>query len=150
MRKVCTHRLLNNWWNGQSSSKQNLKIKKIWIFRTQISRQISFLQVPNRFFKFLAMYPAIWIATSLLLSDRERYAGEQNTMSVWLSSLLVVSRSYLSKNLISIIFSDEVIFRSPTLRKRCAYLELFWSAFSRIWTKYLSVFSPNEGKYGPE
>ena len=28
----------------------------------------------------------------------------------------------------------------------------FWSVFSRIWTDtpYLSVFSPNTGKYGPE
>ena len=28
----------------------------------------------------------------------------------------------------------------------------FWSVFSRIWTEYgyLSVFSPNAGKYGPE
>ena len=23
-----------------------------------------------------------------------------------------------------------------TLRKNCPYLELFWSAFSRIWTEY--------------
>ena len=30
----------------------------------------------------------------------------------------------------------------------------FWPVFSRIWTEYgeqyLSVFSPNAGKYGPE
>ena len=26
----------------------------------------------------------------------------------------------------------------------------FWSVFSDIWTEYLSVFSPNAEKYGPE
>ena len=42
------------------------------------------------------------------------------------------------------------------MRKKCQYSELFWSVFSLIWTKYgeispyLSVFSPNAGKYGPE
>ena len=29
---------------------------------------------------------------------------------------------------------------------KCPYSEYFWSVFSRI----LSVFSPNAGKYGPE
>ena len=40
------------------------------------------------------------------------------------------------------------------VKSKCPYLELFWSIFSLIWTEYgeiyLSVFSPNEGKYGPE
>ena len=35
------------------------------------------------------------------------------------------------------------------LRKKCPYLELFRSNFSRI-TPYLSVFSLNAGKYRPE
>ena len=35
-------------------------------------------------------------------------------------------------------------------RKKCPYSELFWSVFSHIWTEYLSVFSPNAGKYGRE
>ena len=40
-----------------------------------------------------------------------------------------------------------------TLRKKCPYSELFWSAFSRIRIKYgeilhLSVFSTNAGKCG--
>ena len=30
------------------------------------------------------------------------------------------------------------------------YSELFWSAFSRIQTEYVSVFCPNAGKCGPE
>ena len=34
-----------------------------------------------------------------------------------------------------------------SLRKKCPYSELFWSVFFR---KYLSVFSPNAGKYGSE
>ena len=44
--------------------------------------------------------------------------------------------------------------RAP--REKCPYLELFWSAFSRIRTDYLArihsdwVFSPNGGKCGPE
>ena len=66
-------------------------------------------------------------ATPLPSSDTERCFGEQDTMPVWLSSLLVVSsllvlstftlsksRYSLSKNLILIIFLDEVTSRSPT------------------------------------
>ena len=34
--------------------------------------------------------------------------------------------------------------KSPPLRKKCPYAELFWSAF----TEYLYVFSPNAGKCG--
>ena len=30
-----------------------------------------------------------------------------------------------------------------TLRKRCSYSELFWSAFSRIWTEYEEIHSRN-------
>ena len=44
-------------------------------------------------------------------------------------------------------------FRKLTLRKKSPYSELFSSAFSRIWARdmeYLSVFSPNAGKSGPE
>ena len=37
-----------------------------------------------------------------------------------------------------------------TLRKKCLYLEFFWSAFSRILTKYGNLFSPNVGKCGPD
>ena len=42
------------------------------------------------------------------------------------------------------------------LREKCPYSELFSSVFSPIWTEYgeiqsfLSVSSPNAGKYGPE
>ena len=28
-----------------------------------------------------------------------------------------------------------------TVRKKCPYLELFWSAFSRIWTEYGEIRS---------
>ena len=35
-----------------------------------------------------------------------------------------------------------------SMRKKCTYSELFWSAFFRIRTGY--VFSPNAGKCGPE
>ena len=38
----------------------------------------------------------------------------------------------------------------PSLRKKCPYSKLLWSAFSRIWTKCLFVFTPNAGKYGAE
>ena len=36
-----------------------------------------------------------------------------------------------------------------TLCKKCPYLEFLWFVFSRIWTDtpYLSIFSPNAGKY---
>ena len=38
-----------------------------------------------------------------------------------------------------------------TLREKCLYSELFWSASSRIpHTEYLFVFSPNAGKCGSE
>ena len=70
------------------------------------------------------MQPTIWTSASLVSSDRERYSGEQDTMSVWLSNLLVVSSSLVlstfplsmsrpsfSKDL---VFSDEVRSHSPT------------------------------------
>ena len=37
-----------------------------------------------------------------------------------------------------------------TLSEKCPYSEFFWSVFLRIWTEYLSILSPNAGKYGPE
>ena len=46
-----------------------------------------------------------------------------------------------------------LLLTSKMLRKKCPYSELFWSVFSRIRTEYgeyLSVFSPNAVKYGPE
>ena len=33
------------------------------------------------------------------------------------------------------------IHKFVTLRKKCSYLELFWSAFSRIWTEYVETQS---------
>ena len=50
---------------------------------------------------------------------------------------------------------QEFLQRLP-LRKKCSYLEFLWFVFSRIRADYgeiltyLSVFSPNVGKYGPE
>ena len=44
-------------------------------------------------------------------------------------------------------------FQHLTLREKCPCSELFWSVFSSIrneYREYLSVFSPNAGKYGPE
>ena len=45
---------------------------------------------------------------------------------------------------------EELVRNSYSLHKKCPYLELFWSAFSRIRTSYLLVFSPNAGNCGPE
>ena len=41
--------------------------------------------------------------------------------------------------------SDEVLSDNLSLREKCPYSELFWSAFSRIWTKYGDILriSPN-------
>ena len=36
-----------------------------------------------------------------------------------------------------------------SLRKKCPYSELFWSAFFRIQTEYGEMFSSNAGKCGP-
>ena len=41
------------------------------------------------------------------------------------------------------------------LCEKCQYSRFFWFVLSRIWTEYgeipyLSVFTPNAGKYGPE
>ena len=33
------------------------------------------------------------------------------------------------------------LFPSSPLRKKCPYLELFWSAFSRIWAEYGEIYS---------
>ena len=35
---------------------------------------------------------------------------------------------------------------AETLCKKCPYSELFWSAFSRIRTKYGEILNPNAGK----
>ena len=45
--------------------------------------------------------------------------------------------------------------RTPSTSKKCLYSELFYFIFPCVQTqyreiKYLSVFSPNAGKYGPE
>ena len=91
------------------------------------------------------MQSAIWTATSLVSSDRERCSGEQDTMSVWLSDLLVVSSSLvlstftlsmsrpsLSKDL---VFSDEVRSHSPNknlppfIRWHC----LNWLSRGSLW-----------------
>ena len=41
---------------------------------------------------------------------------------------------------------------TKALRKKCPYLELIWSVFSRIWTEYQKIRSiqSKSGKYGPE
>ena len=44
----------------------------------------------------------------------------------------------------------ETIADGHSLREKCPYSELFWSAFSRIRTEYLSVFSTSAEKCGPE
>ena len=54
---------------------------------------------------------------------------------------------------VSFINTRYILF-SLSLLEKCAHSELFWFAFSRIRirreTEYLSVFSPNAGKCGPE
>ena len=55
--------------------------------------------------------------------------------------------SYRGTNILTGSLQEE------TLREKCPYSDFFWSIFSRIWTffiLYLSVCSPNAGKYGPE
>ena len=37
-----------------------------------------------------------------------------------------------------------------SLHEKCPYSEFFWSLFSRIWTEYGKIRSPNAEKYGPE
>ena len=50
--------------------------------------------------------------------------------------------------------SPEILRNKKTWRlklcEKCPNSELFWSVFSCIRILYLSVFSPNAGKYGPE
>ena len=54
------------------------------------------------------------------------------------------------------IFKSTFFDRTPTLREKCPNTEFFLVCISphsdwiRRDTKYLSVFSPNVGKYGPE
>ena len=51
-----------------------------------------------------------------------------------------------------------IVYRELALHEKCPYSEFFWSVFSRILTEcgkilrtpYLSVFSQNAEKYGPE
>ena len=41
-------------------------------------------------------------------------------------------------------------YMKPILRKKCPYLKLFWSSFSRIWTEYGDIrsFSPYSVQMG--
>ena len=100
-------------------------------------------------------------ATTLPSSDTERCFGEQDTMPVWLSSLLVVSsllvlstftlsksRYSLSKNLILIIFSDEVTSRSPTKNfppHICPYCAIRFSRES-LWKLVKTKSYPSPSK----
>ena len=72
-------------------------------------------------------------------------------ISFWYSLITVVIKTLTS---IKVYSPKEfwIIVRFTTvckhvMRKKCLYLKIFWSVFSR---KYLSVFSPNAGKYGPQ
>ena len=49
-----------------------------------------------------------------------------------------------------IIKVNESRYKQCALRGKCPYSEFFWSVFPSIRTEYLSVFSPNAGKYGSE
>ena len=63
--------------------------------------------------------------------------------------------NFLNKNLFfrqcSNTFIDEI--EHISLREKCPYSEFFWFVLFRIRTEYgeyLTVFSPNAGKHGPE
>ena len=65
-----------------------------------------------------------------------------NNFVIWIPLVLLET---LSRKLI--IF-HKIMIRS--LRKKCTYLELFWSAFSRIRTEYGEIWSMNDQICGPE
>ena len=65
-----------------------------------------------------------------------------NNLVIWIPLVLLET---LSRKLI--IF-HKIMIRS--LRKKCTYLELFWSAFSRIRTEYGEIRNMNDQICGPE
>ena len=72
---------------------------------------------------------------------------ENGTPAFMLYKRNIVISSRNSEANLGISFTTHI--KSP--RKKCPYLELFWSAFSRIRIEYREmVFSPNVGKWGPE
>ena len=82
-----------------------------------------------------------------------QYHGFSSSRVIWRTFLYrFLSLSFFSMNLHCLCYNSFDKIAQFALRKRCPYLELFWSVFSRIRTEYgdLSVFSPNAGKCGPE
>ena len=68
--------------------------------------------------------------------------GKSSILDVWQCSL---HNHYIT------VFSPYMRICWTTLRENCLFSELFWSAYSSIRiSPYLSVFSPNAGKYVPE
>ena len=41
-----------------------------------------------------------------------------------------------------LVVQDQEKLMCYTLRKKCPYLELFWSVFSRIWAEYAVKYRP--------
>ena len=41
------------------------------------------------------------------------------------------------------ILAKHNLFEKDTLHEKCSYSEFFWSVFSRIWTEYGEILSPN-------
>ena len=48
------------------------------------------------------------------------------------------------------LLNAEILQKKLSLSDKYPYSEFFWSLFSKIWTEYLYIFSPNIGKYSPE
>ena len=68
-----------------------------------------------------------------------------------------ISQTIESEYFVYADYSDYPVYTRHSLREKCTYSEFLWSVFSRPHsdviqrdTDYLSVFSPNAGKYGPE
>ena len=90
-----------------------------------------------------------------VMNEWHSYSNDNNS-ALWLSKKTIKVKFGLIKTLrIFTKSSKKIFFGPPTLREKCMYSELFWSAFSRIRTEYgemrsILVFSPNGGKCRPE
>ena len=139
--------------------KQKFKIRSFFFYRKYFFKLVS-----CTFEKNISPVKRCLIFQSFPLSNRCQHINViKRTYNTWhilhvihviWTSNYVQFKSYANLVLVLERYSQLLLDCKPeALCGKCLCSQFFWSVFSRIWTEdtpYLSVFSPNAGKYGPE
>ena len=126
-------------------------LRSIFTFPMEMLRPLP-ESTTNKFLTFLQGLTVVLIKTRNDLKPPE--ATLKLAATNWNHSktqLKLLESSYNKDFFQKLKYSTVAIFL--TLREKCPYSEFFWSIFSAFGlndTPYLSVFSPNAGKYGTE